>query len=97
MFATADEAILKFARRKFNNKDIVNASIDLETDPGYPCCGGSNPGCYCSFATGPTNDIVLSASDGKLPSKGGKRYREVLGSGDDFTRILYLLLEIGAE
>lgn len=87
MTLTADEAILAYARRFYPT--AATARIEMEVDEGFPCCGGSDPNCYCSMAVGPSQELVLTGySDDGF-------FRKVLGDGDMFVTILEVLLEIG--
>lgn len=39
--------------------DPANVHVDFEFSAGYACCGGKDPGCYCSFAESPSSDVVI--------------------------------------
>lgn len=50
-----EEAVKRWAVRKLNEIGLKfdpsgDIKVDFKLDPGYACCGGSNPDCYCSFA-----------------------------------------------
>lgn len=43
-----------------------SVTVDMEFDPGFACCGGSNPDCYCSFAESPSADVVIKGKNTAL-------------------------------
>jgi hypothetical protein len=43
------------------NPDAVSVFMDF--DEGYACCGGTQEGCYCSYAYGPSANVVISAGN----------------------------------
>lgn len=65
----ADEALQEWGRRKLKERypgvehHIVN--VDVEIDPGYQCCGGSDPHCYCSYAESPSIQVEIRGFYGK--------------------------------
>lgn len=40
--------------------DPSTVNVSLDFDAGYACCGGTNPGCYCSYATSPTAQVEIT-------------------------------------
>lgn len=59
------------------NPDTV--SVGMEFNEGYACCGGSDPNCYCSYATSPSAYVVISS---------GKLKVEIDAEDFDFAEIL---------
>jgi hypothetical protein len=47
-----------------NKVDPESVSVFMEFDEGYACCGGTQEGCYCSYAYGPSANVVIS--DGSM-------------------------------
>ena len=43
---------------KINPDDVV---VRMNFNPGYACCGGSDPLCYCSFAESPSAEVRVEA------------------------------------
>lgn len=41
--------------------DPQTVTVVTNFSEGYPCCGGNNPGCYCSLATSPTATVMVSS------------------------------------
>lgn len=46
-----EEAVNLWASRHLVGRGVVQ-SVRFELDPGYSCCGGRDPECYCSLAEG---------------------------------------------
>lgn len=42
--------------------DPDSVNVITVADPGYNCCGGSDPSCYCSYATGATYGVSIQGS-----------------------------------
>jgi hypothetical protein len=40
--------------------DPETVDVKLDFDPGYACCGGRDPDCYCSYAESASVNIVIS-------------------------------------
>jgi hypothetical protein len=40
--------------------DPATVEVRMKFDAGFACCGGRDPECYCSFATSPTADILIT-------------------------------------
>lgn len=49
-------------RHRTVNPDTVK--VEMEFNEGYACCGGTNPGCYCSYAESPSAYVTITS--GKL-------------------------------
>lgn len=71
--------------------DLSTITADVEIEPGYNCCGGSDPNCYCSFATSPSLEVTVGAR--RLTGRGYEAV--VIGSDFDFTSFLREVLEVG--
>lgn len=74
--------------------DETSVTVDFEMDPGYNCCGGSDPDCYCSFAESPQLTAVVSyralgKTRGPKPS--------ITITYIDFAATLREMFELGAE
>jgi hypothetical protein len=71
---------------KTHKVDPDTVTVETEFDQGFACCGGSNPGCYCSYAYGPSANVVITA--GKL--------KETIDIEDfDFAKILGEIVKAG--
>jgi hypothetical protein len=60
---TAEEAIERWARQKLESRYKYNfdkVTAEFEMDPGYACCGGTDPNCYCSFQESPSFDVLIN-------------------------------------
>lgn len=56
---------------------------------GFPCCGGSNPDCYCSFATSPSANVAISGTD----TKGRPQCTTIDADSFDFAEVLGEIVE----
>jgi hypothetical protein len=68
------------------NGPIDRSSVVVAFDfyEGFACCGGSNPGCYCSFAEPPRAEVVVTGT-----SADGQRCRDTIYLEDfDFGQVL---------
>ena len=71
-----EEALREWGKRKLasyrvdlSQVDPASISVDFDLDPGYSCCGGSNPDCYCSFAEGASLEATVSYRETKARSR----------------------------
>lgn len=57
-----EDQIRVWAAKKYELNINEIAKVDLENnyDEGYSCCGGRDPGCYCSLATSATVDMNVT-------------------------------------
>ena len=74
------------------DKDSV--TVDFEMDPGYNCCGGSDPDCYCSFAESPQMTAKISYR-GLGKTRGPKP--SITITYIDFAETLREMFELGSE
>lgn len=54
------------AQRLSNSRKTVSPDdvrVEMEFDEGYACCGGTNEGCYCSYAYPPSANVVITAGN----------------------------------
>ncbi|AXF51615.1 hypothetical protein CONSTELLA_125 [Mycobacterium phage Constella] len=79
-----EEAAKIWAARNFGIDARTIKSVKFDLDPGYACCGGTNPDCYCSYAEAPSIEVTIHH-----PSGG-----QTKGLGWDMTSILRGLFEI---
>jgi len=47
-------------KRHVNPDDVM---VFMDFDEGFACCGGTQEGCYCSYAYGPSANVVISAGN----------------------------------
>lgn len=47
---------------KFMDRSSVQVSIEI--NPGFSCCGGRDPDCYCSFAESPSVYLEITGKNG---------------------------------
>lgn len=69
--------------KKYVPQDAVKISLDTDIDPGYDCCGGSDPLCYCSLVESPSVRIQVTWLDAD-----GKFYYKDLGYGYDMSSLV---------
>ena len=62
-------------------------TVRMNFDEGYACCGGTNDGCYCSFAESPSADVRISDVNGL--------YVTIDHDDFDFAKILGEIIEAG--
>lgn len=61
-----EEALIAWGRNRLSRGDkdaasrITDVTVDIDFDEGYSCCGGYDSSCYCSLATSPTAEVVVS-------------------------------------
>lgn len=60
--------------------------VDIEMDPGYACCGGTDPLCYCSLAESPSCKLVVYSGKQRVWSS----------SYFDFTSVVREILEVAS-
>lgn len=41
---------------EIDRKSVV---VEMNFNPGYDCCGGKDPDCYCSFAESPSANVII--------------------------------------
>lgn len=66
--------------------DLDSVWVEIETDPGYQCCGPGNgwdSGCYCSMAESPSSFINVT---GRSPS--GSYFSKSLSKYMDFVDVI---------
>lgn len=49
--------ILKLTEFRKVDIDPDTVTVSMFFDEGYSCCGGTNEGCYCSYAYGPSAEV----------------------------------------
>lgn len=93
-----EEALREWGARRIEqnyNKIVIDRStvvVEMEFEPGYSCCGGRDPDCYCSFAESPSADVVVV---GRQESS-NKTYRISIGQYEfDFAAILREIVDAG--
>jgi hypothetical protein len=91
---TYEDAVRKWGVTKLSSDFGLNGKFDeasvtvyFGVDAGWSCCGGSDPGCYCSMAESPSMNAEISYKD----AKGKSRMREI--SYIDFADTLREILE----
>lgn len=62
-----------------------SVKVEFEFDEGNPCCGGSDPECYCSLAESPSANVRVSGID---EASGMVMYTSISHWDFDFARIL---------
>ncbi|KQO98442.1 hypothetical protein [Leifsonia sp. Leaf264] len=67
--------------------DPADVTVTMNFETGYACCGGRDPGCYCSNATDPVAEVLVDGG-------GRKRYRIDL-QDFDFVSVLAEIIEAG--
>jgi hypothetical protein len=58
-----EEALKRWGASQINMpKDATwkDVSVTFDWDEGFACCGGTNPGCYCSYARSPSFEVSVS-------------------------------------
>lgn len=74
---------------------LNSVKVEMDFDEGFSCCGGRDPGCYCSYAQSPSANVVVT---GKGTTTGGKsievRYT-IDADSFNFVEILKELVDIG--
>lgn len=57
-----DEQLKVWAAIRYNLilQEIESVALETNYDEGYPCCGGRDPGCYCSLATSASLDLIVT-------------------------------------
>ena len=64
--------------------DRSTVDVQMNFSEGNPCCGGTNPDCYCSMAESPRAEVVITGRN-----RSGWRYTTTISLEDfDFTKIL---------
>lgn len=68
--------------------DPATVTVSMDFSEGYACCGGRDPGCYCSFAESPRADVVIrgeyrSGAEGAWPP-----YTTIAMADFDFVAVL---------
>lgn len=91
-----EEALKEWGARKleeYNEVEIVRKSVhvELEFKEGYTCCGGRDPGCYCSFAESPSAEVLIKGVD----AKGRRCQREIDHNSFDFATVLREIVAAG--
>lgn len=99
----ADEALQEWGRRKllerYPGTEYSEVYVDQEIDPGYNCCGGSDPECYCSYAESPSMKIEIVGYIGeKRKSVWRETHRIELDDYNyDFARLIREIVAVGEE
>ena len=52
-----EEALKRWGAGKAGTEEWEDIDVEFDMDPGYACCGGSDPDCYCSFAESPRMNV----------------------------------------
>ena len=60
--------------------------VEMNFDEGFACCGGTDEGCYCSYAQSPSAEVVISD---------GYYRREIPIQDFDFVKILGEIVAAG--
>lgn len=78
-----DEQLKVWAAIKYQIilQEIESVTLEQSYDEGYTCCGGTDPGCYCSMATGASLNLVVTIT------KKGRKPRHAHAHGD-FAEVL---------
>lgn len=72
-------------RKKYgiaNSVVIRDVTVVMDFNEGNPCCGGSDPDCYCSFEEAPSANVAISGYDDRPNSR---NHLEYLISYEDFS------------
>jgi hypothetical protein len=64
-----EEALKRWGAAKLEIDDWQNVNVDFDIDEGFSCCGGNDPDCYCSYATSPSFEVVVTALGGRMWSE----------------------------
>lgn len=74
--------------------DVSTVEVKMNFDEGYACCGGSNPDCYCSFATSPKAEVDITG----LTDDGMHHVSYTMKVEDfNFVDVLKELLEVAGD
>lgn len=89
-----EDALKKWAADKYRSMyrkevDPSTVTVKMEFDPGWNCCGGSDPDCYCSMAESPRAYIEVKAN--------GNHLFEISQYEFDFVQILQEILIAGGN
>lgn len=95
-----EDALREWGARNLekDNKGLVidrsTVQVDMEFDPGYACCGGRDPDCYCSFAESPSADVTITGR--REGVKKGQTFTYRIGCYEfDFATILKEIIIAG--
>ena len=70
--------------KQYETVDIETVKVTMVFDEGYVCCGGTDPDCYCSMATSPTAEVLITGQT----DLGRKLSHRIDATDFDFTVVL---------
>lgn len=70
-----------------DDTDLDEIQVRMFWDEGYACCGGTDPGCYCSLAEPPRAEVRILGPDWR------SKYIDM--DEFDFGRVLGQIVEAG--
>jgi hypothetical protein len=78
--------------KEYYRTQVVPDTVDvrLDFDPGYACCGGRDPDCYCSYWEAPSVNIEITGF-----SKTGGNMLNYRSNAEDFNFFM-LMRELSA-
>ena len=94
-----EDALKEWGARKLESAfkgrtfDRSSVTVDIEIDPGYACCGGRDPDCYCSFAESPSAYVEICGRN----SKGQLQITTIDRWAFDFATVVKEIVEAGGE
>jgi len=99
----SDEALQEWGRRKllvvYPGTEYSEVEVDVDIDPGYNCCGGSDPDCYCSYAESPSMQIEIVGFYGPETVRHRMQSHRI-ETGEynyDFHRLIREIVAVGEE
>lgn len=80
-----------FGRRK-KKIDPATVTVVMDFNEGFACCGGTDPGCHCSFGESPSAKVKIT---GKEPGGMLIRSAEIDAADFDFAKVLAEIIAAG--
>lgn len=69
---------------------LETVQVGIDFNPGYACCGGRDPDCYCSYAESPSVNVVIHARS----ATGERLHYQIPGDAFDFFALMRELSDI---
>jgi hypothetical protein len=88
---------LRAYRSEYVELEFEAVTVTMEFSEGFACCGGSNPGCYCSLVEAPKAEVSILGLV-KAPAEGSPYRtlsREISLEDFDFASVLKEICEAG--